>query len=220
MMRWLRVARAEAVRDVKLSLRYPIQVVTGVVILYVLFMGIFTGAAMLAGGKAESFGSNLDALVIGYCMWFFAVMAINSMSVDIENEARQGTLEQIWLHTPNFLILLWVRGLVKVALGSGMVVLLSLLIQMTTGKWLAVQLAQLLPMVGVILLTVIGLAGFGRQLAQVAGHFAGFAHCPGVVGGGQVDQAVLGIEGQGFFDRPRGTLEMLLRRLVGLGCRL
>ena len=119
MTRWLMVARAEAVRDIKLSLRYPIQIFTGVVILYVLFMGIFTGAALLAGGgKAQSFGSNLDALVIGYCMWFFAVMAINSMSVDIENEARQGTLEQIWLHTTNFLSLIWIRGLVKVILGT------------------------------------------------------------------------------------------------------
>ena len=95
MTRWLKAARAEAVRDIKLSLRYPIQIVTGIIILYVLFMGIFTGAAMLAGGgQAKEFGSSLDALVIGYCMWYFAVLAINSMSVDIENEARQGTLEQ------------------------------------------------------------------------------------------------------------------------------
>ena len=58
-------------------------------------------------------------MVIGFTMWFFAIMAINTMSMDIESEARQGTLEQVYLHAPNYLGLLWLRALAHMTLGAG-----------------------------------------------------------------------------------------------------
>ncbi len=117
MIRWLKIARAEFLRDFTTSIRYPLELLTGVFVLYVLFMGLFMGAKLLAGRQALS--GNLDGVVIGYTMWFFALMAINTMSIDIESEARQGTLEQVYLHAPNYLGLLWVRAVVHLAMGAG-----------------------------------------------------------------------------------------------------
>jgi ABC-2 type transport system permease protein len=141
MTRWLKIARAEFIRDLTTSLRYPLELLTGLFILYVLFMGLFMGAKLLAGQQALS--GNLDGVVIGYTMWFFALMAINTMSIDIENEARQGTLEQVYLHAPNYLGLLWVRATVHLAMGAGVVVLLSVAIQLTTGHWLALTFKRI-----------------------------------------------------------------------------
>ena len=85
MIRWLKIARAELIRDVTTSLRYPLQLLTGLFIIYVLFMGLYMGARAIAGKFALS--GDLDGVIIGYTMWFFALMAINTMSIDIENEA-------------------------------------------------------------------------------------------------------------------------------------
>lgn len=98
MIRWLKIARAELTRDIKTSLRYPLELATGILILYVLFMGLFLGAQMIAGKAASALSGDLDGVVIGYIMWFVALMSINTVSVDIELESRQGTLEQVYIH--------------------------------------------------------------------------------------------------------------------------
>ena len=162
MKRWLKVLRAEIVRDFTLALRYPVEFFFGMFILYVMFMGMFIGAKQLAGNSALS--GNLDGMVIGFSMWFFALIAINSMSVDIESESRQGTLEQVYLHAPNFLALIWTRAFVKLSLGAGAVTGLSLMIQATTGHYLNVSFTTILPMIVTVMFTVAGLAGFALIL--------------------------------------------------------
>jgi ABC-2 type transport system permease protein len=166
MIRWLKSARAEFVRDFTLTLRYPLELFTGLFVLYLLFMGLFMGARLIAGQQALS--GNLDGVVIGYTMWFFAMMAINTMSVDIESEARQGTLEQVYLNASNYLGLLWVRSAVHLSMGAGVVVALAVLIQATTGNWLHLTWATLPAVVLVIILTVAGLSGFGLLLGGLS----------------------------------------------------
>lgn len=166
MIRWLKIARAEFVRDLTTSLRYPVELLTSVFILYVLFMGLFMGAKLLAGRQALA--GNLDGVVIGYTMWFFALLAINTMCIDIENEARQGTLEQVYLHAPNYLGLLWVRAIVHLAMGAGLVLVLSVLIQLTTGHWLALTWQVVPAALLTIVLTVGGLCGFGLILGGLS----------------------------------------------------
>lgn len=168
MTRWLKIARAEMIRDLTVSLRYPVELFTGVFILYVLFMGLFMGAKMLSGGQAQALSGNLDGLVIGYTMWFFSMMAINTMSLDIESEARQGTLEQVYLHAPSYLSLLWVRAAVHLAMGAAVVVVLSVMIQATTGHWLPLSWSIVPALIGVIALTICGLCGFGLMLGGLS----------------------------------------------------
>jgi ABC-2 type transport system permease protein len=163
MTRWLRIARAEAVRDFSTALRYPLELLSGVVIMYVFFIGIVTGGAAIAGVKALG-ASSMEQLVISFCMWFLALMALNAMSVDLEGEARQGTLEQIYLNAPSFLGLVWVRGFVHVILGGFAVIVLSVLIQLTTGYWLHLSASEAGLAFVVVWLTVIQLLGFGLIL--------------------------------------------------------
>jgi ABC-2 type transport system permease protein len=166
MSRFLQTLRAEFIRDVTTSLRYPLELIGGLVIMFVLFMGMYTGGKALAGGQLLA-GSQ-EALVLGFCMWFLGIIAINSMSVDIENEARQGTLEQLYICAPNFLGLLWTRGTVHLLTGSTMVFVLSLLLQAATGSWLHLSLATLGPALLVIALSVVGLLGFGLMLGGIS----------------------------------------------------
>jgi ABC-2 type transport system permease protein len=165
-MRFLQLLKAELVRDVTTALRYPMELFAGLIIMFALFMGLYTGARSLAGGALLE-GSQ-ELLVVRYCMWFLAIVAINSMSVDIENEARQGTLEQLYLCAPSFMGLLWIRGTVHLLTGSSMVVVLSLLLQAATGNWLHISLVSLGPVVLTVVLTVAGLLGFGLILGGLS----------------------------------------------------
>jgi ABC-2 type transport system permease protein len=163
MSRWLRIARAEAVRDFSTALRYPLELLSGVVIMYVFFIGIVTGGSAIAGVKALG-AQSLEQMVIAFCMWFLALMALNAMSVDLEGEARQGTLEQIFLNAPSFLGLVWVRGYVHVLLGGMAVAVLAVLIQLTTGRWLHFAPAEAGLALLALLLTITDLLGFGLVL--------------------------------------------------------
>jgi len=168
MIRWLKIARAEIVRDLKTSLRYPLELGTGIFILYVLFMGMFLGAKVIAGRASTALSGNLDGLVIGFVMWFAAMMAINSVSTDIEYESRQGTLEQVYIHAPSFIGLTWMRAVTHISLGLGAVIFLALLIQLTTQHWLHLTWATLPATILVFALTIAGLCGFGLILGGLS----------------------------------------------------
>jgi ABC-2 type transport system permease protein len=142
------------------------ELIAGLVIMFGMFMGLIAGAKFLTSGQLA--GGSQELLVVRYCMWFLAIIAINSMSVDIENEARQGTLEQLFICAPSFLGLLWIRGIVHLLTGSSMVVVLSLLLQAATGKWLHLSFATLGPVALTVALTVTGLLGFGLLLGGLS----------------------------------------------------
>jgi ABC-2 type transport system permease protein len=101
-------------------------------------------------------------------MWFLAIMAINSMSVDLESEARQGTLEQLFLHAPNLTALIWVRGIVHLLMGSGAVAVLLVAIQLTTGHWLPLRPPLILPALITLVLTTLSLLGCGLAFGGLA----------------------------------------------------
>ena len=166
MVRWLKIARAELIRDYKTALRYPVEMATGLTIMYVLFMALYLGALSLAGGRG--LGGGLDGMVVGYCMWFFAMMAMNTMSLDIEREAQQGTLEQVVLHVPDFLGTLWLRAGTHLLLGAGLVIVLNLAIQVSTGNYLHLSFSGWLAAIAVVLVTLVGLCGVGLLLGGMS----------------------------------------------------
>jgi ABC-2 type transport system permease protein len=168
MRRWLKIMRAEILRDIRTTLRYPVELGTGIFVLYILFMGLYTGARALMGQAATAISTNLTAVVVDYTMWVFAMIAINTVSTDIESEARQGTLEQVYIHAPSYLGLTWVRAMTHTALGSGMVLVLSLMIQLSTGHWLELAPQLMGPLLLIILLTLLGLCGFGLILGAMS----------------------------------------------------
>ncbi|MCC7477701.1 ABC transporter permease [bacterium] len=166
MIHWLRVAWIEWLRDLRISLRYPMEPLTGMFIMYVLFMAMFLGGKAMAGNLLEA--KSLEELVIGFCMWFFALMAMNQMSIDIEQEARAGTLEQVYLCSGNYFAILWIRALTHMSQGAVAVFLFSLVLQFSTGQYLQVPPSAWPALLLIMLLTVAGLCGFGLILGGIS----------------------------------------------------
>ena len=128
-----------------------IQLLT-LVLLFV-FISFFIGS-----GTIESEG--LPAVLLGYLVWLYAVMAISNMSTSLSGEASIGTLEQIYMSpVPTWLVIVgWVVA--NFLQHTVIVALLGVILVTILPVTLPLELAALPPFV----LTMIGLIGFGYAI--------------------------------------------------------
>ncbi len=128
-----------------------IQLLT-LVLLFV-FISFFIGS-----GTIESEG--LPAVLLGYLVWLYAVMAISNMSTSLSGEASIGTLEQIYMSpVPAWLVIVgWVVA--NFLQHTVIVALLGVILVIILPVTLPLELAALPPFV----LTMIGLIGFGYAI--------------------------------------------------------
>ncbi|MBS3789913.1 MAG: hypothetical protein KGY66_03260 [Candidatus Thermoplasmatota archaeon] len=65
--------------------------------IFILFMLVFFGLKSFEAGT-----DTLQGTIVGFAMWIFAVMAYSEMSWGLLREARDGTLEQLYLTPSTF----------------------------------------------------------------------------------------------------------------------
>ena len=128
-----------------------IQLLT-LVLLFV-FISFFIGS-----GTIDSEG--LPAVLLGYLVWLYAVMAISNMSASLSGEASIGTLEQIYMSpVPAWLVIVgWVAA--NFLQHTVIVALLGVILVLILPVTLPLELAALPPFA----LTMIGLIGFGYAI--------------------------------------------------------
>ncbi|AFV76904.1 hypothetical protein YIM1640_17240 [Thermus oshimai] len=143
--------------------RYPLDFLGGLVTLSLIFYLLFAGARLLAGPGVE-FGARLEGVLVGYLLWTFTLSAYNGLSFVLMEEARTGTLEQLFLtpYGPTRLLLLrQAAGL----FGQGVFVLtLGLVLALLTGARPALTPGVLLPALAVLL----GGYGLGLLMGSLA----------------------------------------------------
>lgn len=151
-------------RDFLVLRRYLFNLVSGLVSLYILFLIVFFGAQRL-GGTDVAYGNTLDGIVVGFVVWSFAITAFSELAWGITDEAKNGTLEQLFLSPLGYS---WIgvgsmiMSFLQFCVGHG---LLLLLMMVTSGRWLSIDLVSVLP---VLFLTVIGVYGIGFIMAGLA----------------------------------------------------
>lgn len=158
--------------DVKISfikmVRYPVQTIVSILILYVLFVGLFYGSRSIAGvvdTPPAEFARSATEAIAGYLLWFFALMAIDSMGQNIAEEAQTGTLEQFYLSRWSFSLMMFFRFVSSMITSLVMIIPLLLLMVLSTGSSLDLgALVMALPIIG---LTILGLCGLGYILGAL-----------------------------------------------------
>lgn len=134
---------------------YRFNLLMEVVSLGAIFLGI---TFLMGGGDLEP--QQLTWTLIGYIVWFYALLAISNMSWSLREETQTGTLEQMYMSPAPMGVLLIGRTLSALIITTIMVTLLVL--PMTI--WLDVQIPLRATGLPVFLLTVMGLYGFGFMI--------------------------------------------------------
>ncbi|NJM95994.1 MAG: ABC transporter permease [Phormidesmis sp. RL_2_1] len=155
----------ELKRTWRQTIRYPAEVIGGVVILTAVFYGIFLGSQYMAG-PTSSFGNRLDTVVVGYVIWSLVLYIVNDIATNLQLEAQTGTLEQVFLSPFGAPRVFLARAIASLTLRLLLIVIVLAIIMVMTGSQLAFPVLLLLPL-GTLLLSAYGLAFFIGSFALV-----------------------------------------------------
>jgi ABC-2 type transport system permease protein len=142
-------------------IRYPAEVIGGIIIITSVFYGLFLSAQYMAG-PSLGFGDRLDAVVIGYVLWSLVLYIVNDIAIGLQAEAQTGTLEQVFMSPFGAPQVFLARAIASLALRLGLISGILLILMGITGSRLEFPLALLLPLATLLL------AGYGLAFAMGA----------------------------------------------------
>lgn len=141
-------------KRILLLLRYWFNTAAHMTAMYIVFLVLFFGGKSVGGAN---FDQSLGGLIVGYFVWILCTNAYQTLIVDIRDEAQWGTLEQMFMSPFQFshvMIAKMVSGLIVSFLWG---TIFLLLMMVTTGRWVNLDLVSILPVILVMLLPVLGI---------------------------------------------------------------
>ncbi len=144
--------------------RYAFNTLSSLATIYLIFLLLFLGARFVAGPGAM-FGESLEGLIVGFSMWTFAIIAYSEMSWAVMQEAQQGTLEQLNMTPAGFGWVALSMAISSFLTSFACVVPIVLLMMVTTGRYLRLDMLSLLPL---LTLTLPAVYGIGLAMAGLA----------------------------------------------------
>jgi ABC-2 type transport system permease protein len=163
--------RAELRRTWILYVRYPMDYVSGLLIMLVTFYVIVMGARYISGPMAM-FGDRLDSLILGYWLWNIAIISFSYTATALSLDAAVGTLEQIFLSPFGPVRVFLVRSIASIGLNMLTSAIMLTLMLLLTGRRLTLTPVLLVPLFTVLVTTygigllVSGLTLLAKQLNQ------------------------------------------------------
>jgi len=137
--------------------RYPFNTISAVVTVYLVFLLFFLGYRLI-GGQEAPFSNTTEGFIVGFFIWTYSIAAYSTLSWGIVQEARQGTLEQLYM-TPLGYERVAVYTVISNFVWSLVWVLPVLFLMMvTTGRFLHFDLITLVPL---LILTIASGYGIG-----------------------------------------------------------
>ncbi|WP_088891428.1 ABC transporter permease [Leptolyngbya ohadii] len=147
---------AELQRSWLLLRRYSSEVIGGVIGTTVIFYGLFLSAKYIAGPTLQ-FGDRLDSIVVGYVLWTLMLFIQGDVAGGLQQEARTGTLEQLFLTPYGAPRVLFIRAIASLLLNLAINLTILLLILVITGSRLSFS-PMLIPPLLAVLMGAYGLA--------------------------------------------------------------
>jgi ABC-2 type transport system permease protein len=127
---------AEIKRSWLLLSRYLTEVLGGIVATTFVFYGLFLGTRYIAGPTLQ-FGDRLNSVIVGYILWTLVLFIIGDVVGGLQDEARTGTLEQMFL-TPYGAVRVFVmRAIASLTIQLSMNLLIVAVIMLLTHSDLA-----------------------------------------------------------------------------------
>ncbi|MEO1085152.1 MAG: ABC transporter permease [Acidobacteriota bacterium] len=154
---------AEARRIWTIYWRYPLDFVSGLVVLFITFFVILTGVQYVAGPSFQFGDDRLSGLILGYWLWNLSIFAFSYTATALRIEAVSGTLEQIYLSPFGTLRVFCLRSLASLAINVVTSTVLLGLLMLVTGRQLSFPPEIALP----LLTTLMAAYGIGLGMAAL-----------------------------------------------------
>lgn len=149
-------------RILRQFIRYPVAAVVVVVVMLLIFLGLVQMALGVSSG-ADRATMSFMTVAQRYVIWSTTITGISSVSGNIEDDTRAGTMEMAWLSPVPF----WLILLARASASTFLVVLINVLLAVAIG--LFVGFGSLLSL---SFLLAVWLAGIGgMSLGLILGAF-------------------------------------------------
>ncbi|HTE42468.1 MAG TPA: ABC transporter permease [Steroidobacteraceae bacterium] len=130
------------------QIRYPMDFVSGLATLTILFGGLLLGAQHITG--VDVFNANLDGLIISYASWMMLTTCITYIPSCIQGEAQRGTLETLFTSVMSFQTILLLRAIAQSLVGFAFSAIVLLLLLWLTGRSVIATPAIIVPLLAMI----------------------------------------------------------------------
>lgn len=130
--------------------RYASEVIGGVIGTTIIFYGLFLSTRYIAGPGFQ-FGDRLDSIIVGYVLWALMIFILGDIAGGLQQEARTGTLEQLFLSPYRASTVFLMRAFASLLLNLAINFSILLLIMLLTGSKLAFPPTLLPPLLAVLL---------------------------------------------------------------------
>ena len=124
--------------------RYLFNNITSMLSMYIMFLFLFL-AIEIASPAFLIYGDAIENIVVAYFMWITAMAAITAPSWDLMEEANTGTLEQLSIQPFGLGMASAMNALSSFILNLFVTVIVLIMMMITTGRWLHVDAASLIP---------------------------------------------------------------------------
>jgi ABC-2 type transport system permease protein len=155
-----RAAYAEAVKGMLLIIGYRFNNVGYLLTFVFVFIGIgfFMGNGRIQAGSMES-------PLLGYLVWFFGLKAIEHMAFMLAEEARGGTLEQMYMTPAPMGVVMLGRSIGTLAVSAVQAAIIGVILVLVLRLQVTFDPPVVANAVPVFVLTMMGLFGFGFVVA-------------------------------------------------------
>lgn len=130
--------------------RYSSEIIGGIVGTTIIFYGLFLSARYIAGPGFQ-FGDRLDSIIVGYVLWTLMLFILGDIAGGLQQEARTGTLEQLFLSPYPAATIFLMRSIASLLLNLLINLAILLLIIALTGSQIAFPPTLFPPLLTVIL---------------------------------------------------------------------
>jgi len=100
-------------KSLTLIMRYPVSFLSVIVIMSLIFIGIYETAESLNTGPTTN---NVNQSISRFILWSTLIGGFSSISSNIANEAKSGTLEVIFQTERSYIYIYLVRAIISVAI--------------------------------------------------------------------------------------------------------
>ncbi len=150
----LAYARAALRKRAALLVRYPVNTVSQLGTILLLFLVIFYGGRAVAPAAIDD---SIGGIVVGYLLWSVSIVAYSGLSWNVTREAQWGTLEQLFMSPLGFGRVMSIKTVVNLLEATlwGVVTLAVMLA--VTGRTLALDPLTVLPLSALAIAPAVGI---------------------------------------------------------------